>query len=66
MKKSSTPTKWHKLDNTANIFPVVASRRMANVFRLTAVLRDEVEPALLQTALEETLPYFAAFNVRLR
>ncbi|MFQ7005080.1 MAG: hypothetical protein ACLRRT_16275 [Ruthenibacterium lactatiformans] len=25
-----------------------------------------MDPALLQQALEQTLPYFAAFNVRLR
>ena len=45
---------------------VVASRRYSNVFRLTAVMREAVDPALLQQALEQTLPYFAAFNVRLR
>ncbi|MFQ8834072.1 MAG: hypothetical protein ACLR7U_15115, partial [Ruthenibacterium lactatiformans] len=66
MKKRAAPTRWHKLDNTANIFPVVASRRYSNVFRLTAVMREAVDPALLQQALEQTLPYFAAFNVRLR
>lgn len=64
--KQHSPTKWHKLDNTANIFPAVANKRMTNVFRITAVLAQPVEPGLLQQALEETLPYFAAFNVRLR
>ena len=29
---------WHKLDNTANLFPVIAGRRTANVFRMTAVI----------------------------
>ena len=57
---------WHKLDNTANLFPVIASRRVANVFRMEAVLKAPVEPALLQQALEQTLPAFAAFSVRLR
>ncbi|WP_367924236.1 hypothetical protein [uncultured Ruthenibacterium sp.] len=66
MKKQIIFKKWHKLDNTANLFPVVASRRTTNVFRLTAILRDPVDPAILQRALEQTLPYFAAFGVRLR
>ena len=57
---------WHKLDNTANLFPVIAGRRTANVFRMTAVMRDEVVPEYLQQALEQTLPAFAAFGVRLR
>lgn len=58
--------KWHKLDNTAHLFPVIASRRMTNVFRMTAVLTEDVAPQLLQQALEDTLPLFAAFSVRLR
>ena len=45
---SAPQKKWHKLDNTANLFPVIASRRAANVFRMTAVLHDAVDPALLQ------------------
>ncbi|MEG1125848.1 MAG: hypothetical protein RSE10_04075 [Oscillospiraceae bacterium] len=64
--KKEKPTKWHKLDNTANIFPVVASKRMTNVFRLTAVLKEPIIPAHLQAALVETLPFFSAFSVRLR
>lgn len=66
MKKVVKPTKWHKLDNTAHLFPAIASRRSSNVFRITAVLRDAVDAALLQAALVEMLPYFSAFNVRLR
>lgn len=66
MKKRIKPTRWHKLDNTANIFPVIANKKMTNVFRMTAVLCDEIDGAVLQAALEETVPYFAAFNVRLR
>lgn len=64
--KRSAPTAWHKLDNTANVFPVVASRQVSNVFRITAILKDKVDAELLQEALEETLPYFSAFCVRLR
>ncbi len=66
MKKKTKPTRWHKLDNTANIFPVVANKRVTNVFRLTAVFKQEIDADVLQQALEQTLPYFAAFNVRLR
>lgn len=66
MKRNAVPTKWHKLDNNANLFPVIANKRVTNVFRLTAVLTRPVQPALLQSALEQTLPYFPAFDVRLR
>ncbi|MEG1152973.1 MAG: hypothetical protein RSB47_01665 [Ruthenibacterium sp.] len=66
MKKRTKLTRWHKLDNTANIFPVIANRKMSNVFRMTAILTERVDGEVLQAALEETVPYFAAFNVRLR
>lgn len=66
MTKRNVPTRWHKLDNTANLFPVVTNRRYTNVFRMTAVLTEEIDPELLDRALNEVLPYFAAFNVRMR
>lgn len=66
MNKKTKTTIWHKLDNTANVFPVVASKNMTNVFRLTAVLNNVVDPKLLQQALDTVLPYFKAFSVRVR
>lgn len=66
MQPKNMPTRWHKLDNTANLFPVVANKRFTNVYRLTVILSEPVNPELLQQALETMLPYFAAFHVRLR
>lgn len=66
MIKRNVPTRWHKLDNTAHLFPVVTNRRYTNVFRMTAVLHEEIDPLLLKKALNEILPFFAAFNVRMR
>lgn len=67
-KKSTAaqPLHWHRLDNTANLFPVISTRGGSNVFRLTAVLTQPVDPTLLQQALERTLPWFSAFRVRMR
>lgn len=64
--KRPAPKAWHKLDNTAHLFPVIANRKTSNVFRLTALLARPVEPALLQEAVCEILPHFAAFQVRMR
>ncbi|MDL2325261.1 hypothetical protein LJC61_08990 [Ruminococcaceae bacterium OttesenSCG-928-A16] len=62
----SSPNRWHKLDNTANLFPVIASRRFSNVYRLFITLQEPVDPELLQKALETVLPWFSAFKVRMR
>ncbi|PJJ26759.1 DUF6320 domain-containing protein [Lacrimispora celerecrescens] len=66
MKRSPQGERWRRLDNTAKIFPVIASENLSNVFRISAVLKDEVDPGTLQRALEEILPQFEGFSVRLR
>ena len=57
---------WHRLDNTANLFPVVSDQRTPSVYRMTAELFEEVEPALLKEAVRVTLPWFPAFRVQLK
>ncbi len=66
MKRSPQGERWRRLDNTAKIFPVIASENLSNVFRISAVLKEEVDPGTLQRALEEILPQFERFSVRLR
>ena len=58
--------KWHKLDNTANIFPVISGRKLSSVYRVSACLIEDIDKEILQKALVETLPYFSAFKVRLK
>ncbi len=58
-------TYWDGLDNAAKIFPAITTARSPNVYRLSAVLFDEVEPKALQTALEKTLEIMPAFSLKL-
>ena len=58
--------RWDKLDNTALIFPVIAGEGMTNTYRISVELKDEIQPELLQEALDIVLPKFNVFNVRLR
>lgn len=64
--KAIREVKWDKLDNTANIFPVIASESMTNVYRFSAVLKENIREDYLQAALEKVLPLFDVFYVRLR
>lgn len=66
MKQNSSEIKWDKLDNTAHLFPVIAGESMSNVYRISVMLTEEVQPELLQEALERVLPWFDVFNVRIR
>ena len=58
--------RWDKLDNTAHVFPVIAGNEMTNVYRISVVLKEEVQQDLLQQALDIVLPKFEIFHVRLR
>ena len=57
---------WDKLDNTALLFPVIASESMTNVYRISAVMSEEVDRIALQEALAKILPQFPVFRMRLR
>ncbi len=64
MKKQ--PLRWMKLDNAALIYPAARRRNWTNVFRLSVSFRDEVDPVLLQQALNNTVPRFPSVAARLR
>lgn len=57
---------WDKLDNTANLFPVIATEDMTNVYRISVTLTEEIDRVLLQEALNRILPQFSVFRMRLR
>ncbi len=66
MKKRALEGQWRRLDNTANIFPVIANENMSQVFRISVTLKEPVQPEVLQKALEDILPHIRNFRVRLR
>lgn len=66
MKINPQGGRWKRLDNTAKLFPVIANEHLSNVFRVSMTLREEIEPIVLQQALEEVLPWFPGFQVKLR
>ena len=58
--------KWDKLDNTANLFPVIVGDSLTNTYRISATLSEDVVPELLQEALDILTPRIPGFNLRLR
>ena len=59
------PQKWMRLDNAAKIFPAVKRRDWSNVFRLSATLRQPVDPQRLQEAVALVAPRFPSMFVSL-
>lgn len=66
MAKRSKDLKWQKLDNTAKIYPVIASENLSGVYRMSITLSETIEPDILKEALDRVLPWFEGFQVRLR
>ena len=54
------------LDNAGSVFPGQNSSRWSNVFRLSVDIGREVEPDILDKALENTLVRFPSLKVRMR
>ncbi|HIZ55994.1 MAG TPA: hypothetical protein H9671_07310 [Firmicutes bacterium] len=57
---------WYRLDNAAKIFPCVSNAENTNVFRLVCELKEEVDPVLLQQALEAAVAEYPSFRMKLK
>lgn len=53
--KKENKLDWRRLDNSAKIFPISAGKKYSTVFRLSALLNEDIEPNILQEAVNQTL-----------
>ena len=64
-EKKNAPL-WVKLDNAAKIYPAARRKNWSNLFRQSVTLCEDVDPAVLQSALEVTAKRFPSIAARLR
>ena len=57
---------WRRLDNSAKIFPLSASKKYSTVFRLSVLLNEEIKPDILQKAVIKTLERYKSFKVKMK
>ena len=57
---------WRRLDNSAKIFPMSTGKKYSTVFRLSVVLKEEIQPEILQKAVDKTLEEYEFFKVRMK
>lgn len=57
---------WYKLDLSAIVYPTLQRRDFSSVYRLSVVLKEAIDPALLQQALDKALPRFPTYKVAIR
>ncbi|MBE5816423.1 MAG: hypothetical protein E7315_01710 [Clostridiales bacterium] len=57
---------WMKLDNAAKIYPAVMTRSWTALFRVSATLKEDIDPQILQIAAEDAVKRFPAFAKKLK
>lgn len=65
-KHEKNENNWYKLDNAAKIYPAISGPGSGSVFRLAVILKQEVDPHILQQALAVTTPRFPTLAVRMK
>lgn len=67
MKKTVNPKNpWYKLDLSGIVYPTLQRRNFSSVYRLSVILKEPVDPILLQRAVDMALPRFPTFKVAMR
>ena len=64
MAKRDTP--WYPLDNAGTLYSALQKERYSAIYRFSAWMDAEVDPAALQRALDKALPRFPSFAMRIR
>ncbi len=57
---------WHTLDNAAKLYSCVSTDAITNVFRISVMLSQPVQPQVLEQALAKALEELPLFRVKMR
>lgn len=57
---------WRRLDNSAQLFPIISNKKFSTVFRLSTVLNEKISEDILKKSLKMVLNNFECFKVRLK
>lgn len=66
IRRDIDPTEWYALDNAAKVYPSQASRKWNMVFRISCVLKDDIDVEIMQKALDDMVERFPSFMVTLK
>lgn len=58
--------KWYKLDLSAIVYPTLQRKDFSSVYRLSVLLKEEVDPQILQQAVDLALPRFPTYKAAIR
>ncbi|MBQ7925804.1 MAG: alcohol acetyltransferase [Lachnospiraceae bacterium] len=58
--------RWYKLDLSAIVYPTLQRRDFSSVYRLSVLMKEPVQPRVLQQAVDRTLPRFPTYKAAIR
>ena len=65
-EQAYTRKDWYKLDLSAIVYPTLQRRDFSSVYRLSVLLKEEVDPVILQQAVDMTMPRFPTYKAAIR
>lgn len=65
-KSSTSRIPWYRLDLSGIVYPTLQRRNFSSVYRLSVLLKENIDPVILQNAVDMTLPRFPTFKVAMR
>ncbi len=64
--RPASMTEWYRLDSAAKVYPLSMTHTHMTVFRVSAYMKETVEPAVLQVALLSAVKRFPLFSTAVR
>lgn len=64
--KNQQQNVWYKMDLSAVVYPTLQRRDFSSVYRLSVVLKDKINPDVLQKAVDMTMKRFPTYKVAIR
>ena len=59
-------SKWYKLDSAGTLYSALQKEEYSAIYRFSALMEKDVDPASLQRAIDRCMPRFPTFAVRIR
>ncbi|MBQ2803518.1 MAG: alcohol acetyltransferase [Lachnospiraceae bacterium] len=66
IKEKPESKEWYKLDLSAIVYPTLQRRDFSSVYRLSVLLKEDIDPEILQQAIDRTLPRFPTYKAAIR
>ena len=66
IKEKAAHKEWYKLDLSAIVYPTLQRRDFSSVYRLSVLMKEDVDPQVLQQAVDLALPRFPTYKAAIR